>query len=434
MDSTYCWYWDNGLLYIYSKTNPAETFSSMDYSGATGNGTVCSYDTDYITIQRLDVRGATNAVLLSNCDHWVIEESALGMYSGEMGIKAYPSKKGSSDYVTVRKCIIDSGKRFANNWYNEDPCEGIILQHGNYWKINDNLIKNWCHAGVGLSGAEGPVTNNEVYNNYISSEDVDYGRGLGCGGGGANCAHNKFYNNYIFNCGARLQIGGEYTEFCYNIIDTIVNDRTPYFKDRAQGLMISTYESTICRNNIYCNNVIYNCDEAGIFVRAYGVGDQFKIEGNQIANNIVVNCGRDSGSEQKGLALVVKGENIGKNVYKNNCVFNAGGREGTIFYRAQGVISVKALNMVGDKGEDAISANIAGDPKFAKPAGKNFTLLAGSPCRGGGTPVELPEASFVSVLHGGIKPDIGAFQKEAPSLGPQMLMKTAPEHGIGSEK
>lgn len=434
MDKTYCWYWDKGLLYIYSQTNPAETFSSMEYSGATGNGTVCAYDTDYITIQGLDIRGATNAVFLSNCDHWVIENSCVGMYSGEMGIKVYPSKKGSSDYVTIRRCLIDSGKRFFNNWYNEDPCEGVILQHASYWKIHENLIKDWCHAGVGLSGAEGPVTKNEVYNNYITCEDVDYGRPLGCGGGGVNCADNKFYNNYIYNCGARLQIGGERTVFCYNIIDTIVNDRTPYFKDRAQGLMISTYESTICSNNIYCNNVIYNCDEAGIFVRAYGKGERYKIEGNLVANNIVMNCGRDSGSEQKGLALVVKGENIGNNTFKNNCIFNVGSGERTIFYRSQGVISVKAFNMASGKAPDAISSNIAGDPRFANPPKKDFTLLLGSPCRDTGITLDLPEAKNFFHVPPDIRTDIGAFETDVPSLGPRMLMKTAPAFGLGLEQ
>jgi hypothetical protein len=338
--------------------NPALAFSEMIYSGAVANGAVYSYNTNYITLQNLDIRGATNGIQLSNCDYWIIEDCNIGMYSGEMGVKLYPGAKGSSDYIIIRNCAVDSGKRFANNWYNEDPGEGIILENANYCKIYSNNIIDWCHAGVGLSGSMYPVTYNEVYNNYITCEHVDYGRPLGCGGNTINCAHNKLYNNYIYNCGARTQIGGQYNEFYSNIIDTMVNDRTPYFPDRAQGLMISTYETTMNKNNKYYRNIFYNCDESGIFVRAYATGDTFRIVDNNIEKNIIIDCGMDSGGDQSSLGIMIKDDNVGANTYTGNCIVNTKGLTNTVFYRGIGVFSVSAFNsMTGTKG-DIIQSNI----------------------------------------------------------------------------
>lgn len=411
-----CWYWENNRLYVYTKVNPAAAFSTMEYAGGVAYS-VYSCNANYITLTNLDVRGGCDAIHLSNCDHWIIESCSIGWYAGEMGIKAYPSKKGASDYVEVRNCVIDSGKRHINSWYNEDPCEGIILQHANYWKIHHNVIKDWCHAGVGLSGAEGPTNFNEIYNNYITFEDVDYGRALGSGDGMENCAHNRFYSNYLYNCGVRLQIGGHFTEFCFNIIDTVVNDRTPYFSDRAQGLMLSTYETTPCKNNRYFNNVIYNCDDVGIFVEAYGKGDAFKIEKNVIANNIVMNCGRDNGSEYRGLGMVIKAENIGGNTYRNNCIYNAGGKKETVFYRDKWFLSVEAFNAMDGKNADTIVSNIAQDPLFVDPKKRQFALVSNSPCKGAGAPFDLLEAKHLVRVLEPSKADIGAMDNDVGSLG-----------------
>jgi hypothetical protein len=321
--------------------------------------------------------------------------------------------------VIVRNCNVDSGKRFVNDWFNEDPSEGIFIQKANHWEIYNNTVKDWCHTCIGISGAEGAVTYNEIHNNYVTCEHVDYGRPFGCGGGTTDCSHNKFYNNYVYNCGTRSQIGGQYTEFCYNIIDTITNDRTSYFSDRAQGLNISTYDTTINKNNKFCNNVFYKCDEAGIFVRAYGEGDLFKIENNTIANNIVMNCGIDSGSNQTNLGIKVDDHgNIGSNIYKNNSVYNTNGQTNVFFYPSVGAVTASIFNSKNGMNGDTITSNISQDAKFANPANKDFSLLSGSPCIDAGISVGLTADYAGRTVPRGSLPDIGALENETGSPGP----------------
>ena len=91
--------------------------------------------------------------------------------------------------------------------------------------------------------------------------------------------------------------------------------------------------------------MFYNCDEAGIYVRAYGTGDIYKIENNIIANNIILNCGMDSGTDQANLGIKVDNHgNIGANVYRNNCVYNTNGQTNIIFYRDDSIVSVGIFN------------------------------------------------------------------------------------------
>jgi len=262
------------------------------------------------------------------------------------------------------------------------------------------------------------VSYNRISCNLMSTEDVSYGRGIGCGGREGGCQYNRFYKNIIRNTRAPNQIGGDHNYFYYNIIDTVENTEVEERRyGNGQGIVLtpgrSGYPEYIsCYNKIY-NNVIYNCDEAGIEVEDWH--DGYSVKYNEIKNNIILNCGKNSVKDLDHVGIVIGDYSdpevpvtCRSNVFQNNLIYSESSIN-VVFYRGE-IISVERLNTMNGNYGDVITENIQSDPMFVDALNSDFHLLYLSPAIDAGINVGSCMDFEGTPVPCGRKVDIGVYE------------------------
>jgi hypothetical protein len=265
---------------------------------------------DYVVLQDLDVRGGYSSIEIYGSDYTIIEDCSIGRDSF-IGIwvsqKEWEPKRPHSNYGIIRRCVIDQG-------YNTEkhPEDGIHFRDGvNYWKVYSNEIRNWGHSGISFLQEKDntTVSHNKVYQNLITGEKSDYMRGFEIKGNEGGAQYNEFYSNTIRNTSVRTQIAGDHNLIYYNVFDTVKSSKYLDITTEAGALNLNGgwTNTQVGHDNKIFNNVIYNCDEAGIEIRSHEISPA--IYNIEIKNNIIMCCGKNSTiSNLKGIALWVKNE------------------------------------------------------------------------------------------------------------------------------
>jgi hypothetical protein len=375
------WYWDSNVLYLYSTSNPAENYSSIQCPQV---ATCLDCYRNYVTIDGLDIRGASTGsgirvlgvhdITIQNCD--------IGKYCYHGIIVTDAGDTTAAQDVVISSNTIDSG--FAFSYADSDSTrgcrDGIIFNDGvGNCTISDNTISDWGHSGINfytLSDVLEGVNENEVYDNLITAANISYGRGIETTGKEGKCQYNKFYRNIIRDTTVRNQINGNNNSFYYNIIDTVTNSPASA-SSVGQGFYLECPGTDYANHdNKFYNNVILNTQEAGIELYE---SDNDKKD-NIFKNNILYNCGVNATSNTNAAIIIDDHTSIKENTYTNNCIYSA---DPKILYRDD-CSTIAEFNAFNGDNNDTITDNISGNPLFTDAANDDFTLQAGSPCIGAG--------------------------------------------------
>ncbi len=400
------WFWQNKKLYLFSPQNPAFYYTSIKIN--VPYETVLVKNKHHIIFENLDIRGGNGyAMAIRGSRDIVIRNCDIGAYS-RMGLQIMDNfEEGRyipSKNILVTKCTFDSKFHFL---YDEAPSDrgcidGLLINNGAHnCVIKGNIFKDWGHTAinlVALNKLNPGVYNNKIYNNIITAKNVPYGRGIGVEGIEGKTRHNEFFYNIIKDTTVRSQFNGDHNYFHHNIIDTVKNSKIkPY--GTAQGIEIQGYGVCVCHDNKIENNVIVNCEEAGVRLRE----DKNEKFNNKVINNIIYNCGLNSKDGYQDIAIVIdNGVSIKKNIYKNNCIFNPKAKSKKIIYYRGKFLDVKSFNK---QTLDIIKNNIQKDPKFVNFQKRDFHLLPSSPC--------IDAGANTSKTRGfkGKAPDIGIYEE-----------------------
>jgi len=416
VNSTYRWYYDtsNTLLYVYSEGNPATTYSSI--KGSKYFYPLFIREVTGARVENLQIIGGYSAsIYVGYSDYITITKCRFGELS-PMGVKVIEntSTHDPSTNVSIIDNIIDSGFDGYYEHSNIGVYNGVLFTKGvTNSKIISNYIANWGHNCVEISATSADyhgVYNNVVSDNTFEGKNISYGRAVGLGGPDGKCYNNVITRNIMRNFTVRNQINGNNNEFSYNLIINMTNSPCKTY-GTAQGIDLQAFDPYICHDNVIANNIIVNCEEAGIRLRT-GANNK---ENNIIANNIIYNCGTNSKDGLDGYGIVVdNASDILNNTFQNNVVYNLG-ISNVIYYRGT-AMTVSTWND-SDSSGDVIEGNLQADPLLTS----NYHLSHDSPCIDAGTKLSIHDSDWQDLagntVRYGTAPDIGCYEYKTWPMG-----------------
>lgn len=339
----------SGTIYVYSTSNP----SNKVWEEAGARTTAFTFNQrDYIIAQNLDIRGGRSVSVECYGDYNTIQYCNIGKDAGLHGMLAHGDGRpdfNSRDGI-IRYNMIDSNDACMDLFENTNKVQdGIRLNYGAWnWKVYGNIIKNWGHTGIYITGSGGSpsgykTTGNRIYSNVITAGNVDYSRGIGTDGADGECEYNYIYNNYIVNNRVRNQINGNNNFFFNNIIDTITG-ATHRTDETAQGISFEAYTPyTSCHDNEIVSNFIMNCNGPGLQVWGYvGAGNKTN---NKFINNKFYNCGLNPKTPSyKDIFIYVDAHATVLSQYYFGNEIISDSTSDNVNYRADGIISIDQFN------------------------------------------------------------------------------------------
>lgn len=421
------------LLYVYSVANPAEMGLKLEmpYRLAVHEYAMQFQGADHIVVKNLDFRGGNFATVgLGGADYIHIESCSIGNSADHYGvvgnIKWLFPEDANSEHVTITKCIVDSGMRLKYPYNPMNGSDGISARMGvSHWEISHSTFRDWYHNSIELLATDrmAPSSYHKIFNNRFFADNISYGRAFSTSGEEiGSCAFNQFVGNVVANTSVRNQIGGDNNLVAYNVIVSTRNIRLKgrnWRWGKGQGIVLETMFGGrgICINNKIYNNTIYDTDEAGIWIQGYGdISAPGAISGNEIVNNIIVNCGQNSFQAGKKFGLIVDSDlSISNNTIKNNLIYTPGVKNIILFHGA--AMTVSQFNAKNNKANHAISGNIQAAPQF-QDVSKSLMLGAGSPALNKGLPLKLktgePPATDIAgtPVPQGKGIDLGAYERK----------------------
>jgi hypothetical protein len=421
VNSSEIWYWGSDVLYVFSRTNPATAFSSMEHTGTSAINNVITLTANYLTLQNLDIRGGWLNLVINGADYCIIENCNIGYDTGAMGvfICGKGSTSGHSDYGIIRNCTFDSHDLIMDKWEAENTNDGIHIRDGVHkWEIYNNTLKNWGHSAYKAITYDSVYNVSDIlfHNNLITAQDCDMGRGIDISGIKGCMFGMEIYNNRIYDTPVENQIDAPGIRFYNNIIDKVRGLSYVYgYPGNGGGIVIFGSNGLVdSPNNIQIfNNTIVNCRDAGIIIDNSGTS---KKEENYICNNILYNNDTDGDPDNRlnhyQIYIYPDVSTIGPHIFKNNLVYSPVNTQSVYYGRAPGIYYVRhrtivEFNALNGTGGDVINNNIFGDPLFIDVANGDYHLKEDSPAIGGGTDVGLKtDYDGIAWLN---PPNIGAF-------------------------
>jgi hypothetical protein len=424
VDSNFRWYWDESgapyYLYVYSTSNPATAFSSMEEAGKVLGATTL-VRADYVTLQNLNFQGGFLTVDCEVSDYLIFEDCSIGKDSCGQGLWIITCDNG-----IIRRCTFDSDHTIFNEAYDDQRSgDGLHLRDSAHtWDIHNNYFKNWGHAGfqpyVETTGANS-ITDILFHNNYLTAPDISYSKGIDVAGRYDQVDRIDIYNNLFYNSSNENQIAGRNVRFYNNVIDTITGLSYSIETNPGWGHGITIFGSSLQASNpvgihIF-NNTIINCKDGGIGIRDWGTSIK---EDNFIRNNLIYNCDTDGGltTNDHYQLMFDDNANIHQNTWQNNMLYYTGATDSSnlIYYGHDAANdypkTVAEFNAANGTAGDVISGNLLGvavNSMFVNYAGHDYHLKLGSPAIGAGRDVSL-NFDYDGNVRTVSAPSIGAFE------------------------
>lgn len=404
------WAWATNYIYVYSTSNPATAFDSIETNSR--ENFVNVDNKNYITFQNLDVRGFYGGFNLVSSSNIITEYCNIGGDFAMSGVMSHYSSNG-----IIRHNTFDTFDRIFDAWQAENSEDAVDMNDGSTgWDIYENDFIDWGHTGfcVYNDAESDPIANIKVHHNHFTNAGIDYGRAIGVDVSGVYQSWGiEIYDNFIEDQAVNSQIQAPGLKLYNNIFEgcrgTFSHGRNPAtdgnavavvgYHGRAQGMEIY--------NNVFANNYGY-----GIWLHNNDLL-YLPVTDNIIANNIFynnhgVNHWWDTyGDDYIQLSIDVF-SNQYRNTFKNN-LFYSPSTSSPIRYNDE-IITVAAFNSYNGNNQDIMSGNVVGDPLFVDAANGDFRLQSGSPAINNGINVGLTKDYVGMTVPQGTAPDIGAYE------------------------
>jgi hypothetical protein len=416
-------------IYVYSTSNPATAFTSMEYSSDETSTLNCS--ASHWVFDGLDVRGSVGASFdLAAASYILVQNCNIGMDTSRLSFRAF----GKCSNVIFRYNEVDSGDRTIDTVvWQKGVGDGLYISTGCHnWEVYGNWIHDCGHSLIEVANTwpntseiqENGYTLSNIYihDNLLTGEHVDYSRGFGCDSiQGYPVTNIVFTRNKIDKCPIASQINCPGLVFSYNLV---TNSRvTPSIPDAGNALTMAGYSNTSPINMRIYNNVFANHPEAAIminWVAGYGY-----LYGNDIANNIIYNCGTDpqdtflTGVQMKVQPYSDSTGYMHSNTFRNNILWRIGG--GHVYYDnrvSSQTLTIEDMNAQNGINGDTIVGNQQVDPLFVD-ALADFYLQPSSPAIGNGA--TLGNRYKTGIVDGSVWPNEVIFSnqsQQAWGIGP----------------
>ena len=343
------WIHDSGVINYYSIGEPTGVFETQ-----TEIYTMYFINSSYVTIENLDMGGNSGATLdIRDSSYFTIRNNKIGKYS-DYGI----TLRACNNFLIERNTFNPSFTLFYSGFGSYTGVDYRGVSDGVYWTLsggesNYNEVRyndfiNWGHNGILLEASGIAHNNNNLHHNYMSANDINYGRGFTfCGQVNNNEAHHNYFENMVTS----NQICGNNNHMYENVFDG-VSDSDMIGTQVGNGMSIENYTLPSVDNIIEYNSYLNNEGSA----IAFQSSDAAKImEGNIFRNNLIHNCGEETGIYRS--LEIPHYDSTGYNTYTDNAiVWDKTGTNNLIYYR-QEYLTVSEFNAkTGVK--DTITGNI----------------------------------------------------------------------------
>lgn len=369
------WYFSSNLLYVYSTSNPASAFSSMELSGL--RSSTMTLTADYVTFMDIDFRGGGgggwNCVYVSGADHVVFDGCSIGKDSGIFGLNAL-----NSNYGEIVNCTIDSGDRFFDLWQVENCEDGVQLKDNcSYWEIHDNLFQDWGHDCLRMSAFNlgSTLSYNKIHHNEFTASNVDYCRPFDVNSRSGTAVGNEVYSNYMHDYPTGCQLASEGLKVYNNLFVDCVG--VNWNSGVGNHIRIQEFEGFVPHDMQIYNNTLVGGVDGGIhtigwlpdsYLASYGT--IYGIKDNIIANNNFYN---NSTSSLYSI-YIDNYTRVSDNDWKNNNSYRSG-YTGQVRYHGS-TYTMAQFNALNGTNGDVISNNISVNPVFV--SSSDFHLQSSS--------------------------------------------------------
>jgi hypothetical protein len=433
---------NNGDIIVYcSNDKPWSFYTDPIYSGpqtlddSWGYSCVDLREVHYATIRDLQFEGGEFTAMYIWDSDYLIVDSCDFVRTNQSFRAAYGADHGEMvrcRFLAMDTIVHDYEAPASNADRRKHNTDHATLYRSSYWKVHDCLFVGASHDAINCHGVGTGATDrsvyNEIYNNEITGGGVDYSRAyetLATTASYGVCSYNTFHHNYIHGTTEWSQFMGDHNAMYYNVIDTVKRSWKPEGY-QAGGVNIGGFE--MAAYNTFANNLVMNCEGAGI-VHVYGGTGS---ERNAILNNIVVNCGTDlgyhKGMQYAGIVIDVSG---GPVTVRNNLCYSPFTDAPYIYhqnyYSVQPVTRLRADQLNGTRSSgDSISGNLSGLPRV----NTDYSIASDSPARDAGILLGYSSDFFGNPVPTSTqgKVDIGACElqvDQSPSAAPILLVPSA---------
>ena len=375
------WFWESGVLFVFSDNNPASSFSNPGIEAGARPSGINLTGISYITIKNIQISGANAIPYGEGAGIWAITVHLTGPTPESLQVAHVAVVNGAGD--------------------------GIHFENADHCLIDDSMVANNDGAGIKIYHSNGTfpvtavsITNNEVHHNHFNGIFI-----VGCPRGercrsrvypdglvvtGARISGNKVHDNgagiYLHETNESIvanNIAYSNTDasrkgegYCVGLSGSSsdVVEKNDCYKARLSGIELSIDTGSPpfgSSDNVIRYNVVHDDGTHGIFT------NYVPSQNNKISYNLIYNHPQGS---------CIMANYMGHEIHNNTCYNN---REGIHLYissttRQTGNISVKNNLIVrSSQYHVLIEPGVQGPIYFSNndyyPDGGNSFMLKGSP-------------------------------------------------------
>ena len=384
LDSDNEWYWNSGILYVYSASDPDTKYTNPGIEAGYREHCIAGLGKRYVIIKNIQVTKASLSSIFANGGkNWTVYACTM-TETGEDG--------SSFNQASIRfhEC---SDSTASNNTITDVYGDGIYTYNTSNITISGNTI-NRCHGSVSDCIHLDTITTFEVANNACDQENAVTDKGCIITEGGSGGIIE--YNTTAY-AGNGISVSTDNTTIRYNTMHD--HHRNGGMWSKGDNLIWSyniSYSNAFGAwvksgsiNTVFYNNVIFNATICGLKKLSGGSG-MFK-------NNIIW-CSNPSD-------LVYQINIEGASWTSNNNVIGPEA-EGFISYGGNKYNTFADYSSSEFQDQNSISDN----PLLTDPSNHDFTLQSFSPCIDSGVGVSLFHDIHGILIPQGTAVDIGAFE------------------------
>ena len=416
------WYYDydNQTLTLFSTDSP--TSHLIEFSSDLYALNIAAEH--YLKIENIEFIGGYNyCTAFSSCSNLQLKNLQIGAYANSGLYLSYYKVSGDTFQfnrnIGIDSCIIDSkydfdyGQAPITSYVTvRGPREGVIFRGTFNSELKNCLIKDYCHANINIFASidslgnpvEGAVvTGNKIHHNTITSPDIAYGGRVAIDG---YCYNNEIYDNLITNTATQTQLNGFNNHIHHNIFKETKSSTLKSYSN-GYGISVQAYYDSV-RNNIFENNLMIDCDNAGILVS--GNNSAGVVRNNIFRNNIIYNCGAVEGNSGIYVFPQINTYLNDGNIFENNLVYNTTTSTTINFYDT--LMTVEEFNNHNGINGHIITDNLSVEPLFVDLQGGDYHQQVSSPTidQGAATLATLDYEG--NPIPYGAAPDIGIFEHQ----------------------